>query len=121
MQFSAEVLDKLADAMSNAGYLISPRDFHDLVKKVEGQVGAKGRGSNFGENAFSITRFIRGLTAMGGNVINAASRENDLQYAQKTLLTGTTPGSYLVPTIQADAIIGLLTSAHVIRAAGCRV
>jgi len=50
-----------------------------------------------------------------------ASRDEDISYARKTLLTGTTPGSYLVPTIQADQIIQLLTSANAFRQAGARI
>lgn len=122
MQFDAAVLDNLAQALADAGYLITRREFADLASKIDGQTRTAkgGKGSNYGENTFSWSRAIRGLAAMGGNVITSDSREADVNYAQKTMLTGTTPGSYLVPTIQADQIIQLLTSANVIRAAGAR-
>lgn len=123
MHFDAAVLDQLASALAEAGYLIPVREFRELAQKIDGQVRSTrgGKGTNFGENRFSISRAIRGLTAAAGHVIASDSREDDIAYAQRTLLTGTTPGSYLVPTIQADQIIELLASANVIRAAGARI
>jgi HK97 family phage major capsid protein len=123
MNFSAEVLDQLAQSLTDAGYLVSPRDFRELVQKIDGQARGlrAGKGSNYGENSFSISRAIRGLAGMEGKTVVAASRDEDISYAQKTLVTGTTPGSYLVPTIQASDIIQLLTSANAFRQAGARV
>lgn len=124
MNFDAHVLDQLAQALADAGYLISRREFSDLVHKIDAQTrSAKaGKGNNFGENQTSITRQISGLAAMAGHPINGVRNiDDDVAYAKRTLLTGTTPGSYLIPTIQADQIIGLLTSANVIRAAGARI
>lgn len=121
MQFNPQVLDRLAEELHAAGYLITRSEFNDLVQKIDAQTrSTKGKGSNF-ENHFSISRAIRGLSAAAGHVIASESREADINYAQRTMLTGTTPGSYLVPTIQADQIIQLLTSANVIRAAGARI
>jgi len=39
----------------------------------------------------------------------------------KALTTGSTPGSYLVPTIQADEIIGYLSIGGILRASGARI
>src|SRR6185437_8878005 len=113
------MLDKLADALSSQGYFTSKRDFDLLVKQISGKACSPAGRSDDG--SFSICRALRGLSAMQAKVISEVSREMDIQYAQKTLLTGTTPGSFLVPTAQADSIVQLLASSHVIRAAGARI
>lgn len=131
MEFSPEVLDKLADALAKAGYLSTRQSIEDVVRTIAAQA-ASAKGSNDTERP-SITRWLRGMSYManpqigsfssvpGRKDLSASSREGDIAYAKKTLLTGTTPGSYLVPTIQADQIIALLTSANVIREAGARI
>lgn len=130
--FSPEVLEKLAQALYEAGYISSKQDMQREVREIAAQLaaGGHGKGSNFDPNAPSITRFIRGIAYSTNPAVNTfssipgrstPSREEDIAYAQRTLLTGQTPGSYLVPTIQADQIIALLTSAQVIRKAGARI
>ena len=126
--FSPEVLDKLADALQRAGYLSTRQSIEEVVREVAAQA-ASGKGNNDPERP-SPTRFIRSLCYFTNPAVRTfssvpgratPSREEDIAYAQRTLLTGTTPGSYLVPTIQADQISALLTSAQVIRKAGARI
>jgi len=136
MQFAPEVLDKLAQALSEAGYFATRSQMEERTREIAAQIVAQatnptlnGKGSFGGPGKFSPTKAIRGLIFKAKPEIRTVSeqpalpvdREGDIAYAERTLLTGTTPGSFLVPTIQANDIIGLLTSAHVIRAAGCRV
>lgn len=70
------------------------------------------------DDGFSISRAIRGLSARQGLVVNPASATEDINYASKALDPGTTPGSYLVPEIQADEIIELLGKGGALRGAG---
>lgn len=64
---------------------------------------------------------IRGLRAATLNeVINPDTADEDVRYV-KALDTGSTPGSYLVPTIQANEIIAYLTIGGVARASGVRI
>lgn len=128
MEFSTEVLDRLAQALQSAGYLSTRQSIEEVVRDINAQAGSgKGKGN---PEQFSISRWLRGLSYMANPAINSFTsvagrstpqREDDINYAKRTLLTGTTPGSYLVPTIQADQIIQLLTSANVIRASGARL
>src|SRR5690348_17930829 len=85
----------------------------DLIKR-----GEERRNSEKGK--FSYSTLFRGLRAMKNECINERTKEADIAYV-KTLTTGATPGSYLVPTIQADEIIGFLETGGIARAAGVRV
>jgi len=107
--------------LADAGYLPTERSIEDVVRKIAGQAAGTRTGSNYGENSFSISKAIRGLAGREGKTVVATTRDEDIAYAERTLLTGTTPGSFLVPTIQADQIIGLLTSANAFRQAGARI
>jgi HK97 family phage major capsid protein len=69
---------------------------------------------------FSLSTMIRGLRAMRGEAMNPQTAEADVAYV-RALTTGSTPGSYLVPTIQAEEIIGYLTIGGIARASGLRV
>ncbi|GEM_PF-4346776 len=69
---------------------------------------------------FSLSRMIRGLRAMERSPINPATAEADVAYV-KALTTGSTPGSYLVPTMQAEEITQFLTIGGIARASGIRV
>jgi len=117
MKFDAAVMDSFADALAKAGYLLTEKTFEQSSLKLS---SSRGKGT-WTEGGTSISRAIRGLAAMEGKTVVEASRDEDISYARKTLLTGTTPGSYLVPTIQADQIIQLLTSANAFRQAGARI
>jgi HK97 family phage major capsid protein len=85
----------------------------DILKKTAER---QARGSNF-----SLSKMIRGLRIESGQpAINKQSAEGDVAYV-RAMSTGSTPGSYLVPTIEADEIIGYLNSGGVARAAGVRI
>jgi HK97 family phage major capsid protein len=71
-------------------------------------------------NGFSFSTFLRGTLAMQGRDVNSGTRDADVNYV-RALTTGTTPGSYLVPTIQANEVIGYLNNAGVARRAGVRI
>jgi HK97 family phage major capsid protein len=73
-----------------------------------------------GRETFSFTRAIRGMMAIKGEVVDTASAEDDVAYA-RALQSGTTPGSYLSPQLQAAAIISQLQQYAVARAAGARI
>lgn len=90
----------------------------DIVKRTERRV-AKG-------NNFSLSRVIRALRVVSGQTaLNEDTKESDIAYLNQTceraMSTGTPPGSYLVPTIQADEIIEYLNLGGVARAAGVRI
>ncbi len=72
-------------------------------------------------DGISWSAAIRGMSAMRGGVISPATREQDINYAQKTLTTSSTPGSYLVPTVQAQEVIEFLSTNGILRAAGARI
>src|ERR1700722_4333168 len=76
--------------------------------------------SAHGRPVFSLSTMIRGLRAMRGEAINHLSVESDVAYV-KALSTGSTPGSYLVPTLQADEIIAALLAGGVARQSGVRL
>lgn len=76
--------------------------------------------SNGGRPNYSFSRMIRGLSARKGLVLNARSVEGDLAYC-RALSSGTSPGSLLVPTIQANAIVSGLTQYNSARASGARI
>lgn len=71
-------------------------------------------------NRFSISTAIRGMLAMNSRALVEESKDADVEYV-RALTTGSTPGSYLVPTIQSDQIIQYLSTAGIARAAGVRV
>jgi HK97 family phage major capsid protein len=73
-----------------------------------------------GEHPFSYSRALRGMLAMKGEVLDDRTAETDVEYA-RALSSGSTPGSYLVPVISADAIVSQLQQYAVARAAGARI
>src|SRR5258706_2060292 len=121
MEINATLLDRLADALAKAGYLVTRSQFEEIARTVTSQANRGGNYDSANDGKFSITRALCGLTAREGKIIRPETASADMEYVSKTLLTGTTPGSFLVPTIQADQIIQLLASAHQVRAAGCRI
>ncbi len=70
---------------------------------------------------FSFAKAVRGLCALRHQSILMDSAQEDAEYAQRALTTGATPGTYLVPAIQADAITGQLAQLATARAAGGRI
>jgi HK97 family phage major capsid protein len=71
-------------------------------------------------NTFSFAQAVRGMSAVAGHSLNDRTREADIAYA-RALSTGSTPGSYLIPTMQADEVIAFLSLGGVARSAGVKV
>jgi len=113
MQLNSEVLKALTTALEPIFATKGEMDkfVASLVKK---HFGAQ-------KNDFSLSTMIRGLSARAGQAINHETKESDLNYVEKTLATGATPGSYLVPTVQANEIIQYLSTNGVFRALNPRV
>jgi HK97 family phage major capsid protein len=116
MQVSSEVLNIIAEALqSQHGFSTKSeldRAIADVLQKTAERVS---RGPQF-----SLSKMIRGLRAMKSDPIVPSSAEEDAAYCKALVTTGT-PGSYLVPTLQADTIISMLAQSSILRAAGCRV
>jgi HK97 family phage major capsid protein len=85
----------------------------DVIKRT-------GERMSRGGPQFSLSTMIRGLAALHRQPIVSASAEADAAYV-KALTTGSTPGSYLVPTLQANEIIAALLLGGVARSAGVRI
>jgi HK97 family phage major capsid protein len=79
--------------------------------KLLSAVGAKGN---------AISRMLNGICAMRGAALDPKTAEADVAFL-RSISTGATPGSYLVPVIQANAIIGQLAQYSTARAAGARI
>lgn len=111
-----EVLGTVARLLQERYGFSTKRDLDlavaDVVKRTAGR---EARG-----NTFSISKMIRGLAAREGKVIAESTREDDLNYL-KALDTASTPGSYLVPTMQASDFIEYLSNAGILRAMGPRI
>ena len=107
------MLNKLAEALepSFATKIELDKAISNLVKRHGGSA----------QNDFSISKAIRGLVARSGQYLNPATREEDLNYAAKALATGSTPGTYLIPTVQANDIVDYLTTNGVLRKSGVRI
>ena len=98
-------------------YFPSKQEFDAQFAEIKKRIEAKAKNPE----RFEITRAIRGVCAMRGLKLNPDTVEEDLNYLSKALETGATPGSYLVPTIQASEIIAMLTDAGVLRRMGPRI
>lgn len=116
--FNADELQALVNELSASGLAVSKQEFNQLAAEVK---AAAAKPEDSKPAPFSITRAIRGESARQGRVINDATRAEDIAYAEKTLVTGATPGSYLVPTIQSADIIEILGQGGVLRRSGARV
>lgn len=111
------LVETIAQALHDAGHFPTKTDFEKLKSDLEKapphpRDGEPGRPS--------ISKMIRGLSAKANRVINESTKEADLNYV-KALDTGTQPGSFLVPTLQANEIIGFLSVGGVVRSAGARI
>src|SRR5438045_5098791 len=118
MVLNAEVVQKLAAELIKSGMIPSA---HEINKALAELAKTGGRGVSADNGGVSITRIIRGLSAMKGNVLNTQSVEEDTNFVKKSLTTGATPGSYLVPTVQADAIVEILGRVNVVRSSGATI
>jgi HK97 family phage major capsid protein len=73
-----------------------------------------------GEEPFSFGTALRGMCALKGEVINTKTAEGDIEYC-RALSSGTQPGSFLTPTLQANQIVSQLQQYSVSRAAGATI
>jgi HK97 family phage major capsid protein len=92
-------------------------DFNKLAADVSRRASQRAASGN----DFSITRAIRGMTAQRGCVINPQTQAEDVEYSKKALSTSTTPGSYIVPTVASNELIGILTTGGIARQSGVRI
>ena len=109
------VVNELAKALTETHGIATKSELDQVVAKIT-KVRTTGSADEF-----SLSQVLRGLMAREGKTVNEATREADLNYVSKALATTATPGSYLVPTIQAADIIQILTTNGVFRAIGPRV
>ena len=108
-------------------YFISTQAFDAAFVEIKKRIEAKGRNGSL--NDFSISQAIRGMRAEKGAALSSQTRDSDIAYLHqhlaeaetKALGTGTAPGSYLVPTLQAGEILSLLTDGGALRQLGPRV
>jgi HK97 family phage major capsid protein len=91
-----------------------------MLDKAVADIIAKTLVKKTAAEKFSLSTLIRGIRAQRGEPINPNTAEADVAYC-KALTTGATPGSYLVPTIQADEIIGYLSIGGILRGSGARI
>ena len=120
MNISSQVLEEVAQLLQErhgfATVTMLDKCVADLQKRALTRL-ANGQHSS----DFSITRVLRGLSAEQGKIINRDTASEDLDYAKKALNTGTVPGQYLVPVIQANEILSILTVGGVARSSGVRI
>jgi HK97 family phage major capsid protein len=118
---SPEVTNQLVEILTTKYGLVTQTQLDkavlDIVQRAEekysDQKGAR-------RNTFSLSTMLRGLRAMKGECLNESTREQDIQYV-RALTTGSSPGSILVPTIQAAEIIQFLETGGIARSAGFRI
>jgi HK97 family phage major capsid protein len=122
MEFSTEKLNALASALLKTGLFASQGSVDKFMADVVAQGSQRSRDFNAEtKQATGITTFLRGVAALSGRPIAPESAAADVETVRKTLVTTATPGSYLVPTIQADAIVEILGRGGVLRASGATV
>jgi HK97 family phage major capsid protein len=117
MDFNPEVLNQVAATLQEKhGFATTTqldKAVADIIKKTQEKSAVREK--------FSLSTMIRGERVLNGVApLNPRTAEADAAYC-KALTTGTTPGSYLVPTIQADEIIQFLTIGGIARGSGVRV
>jgi HK97 family phage major capsid protein len=107
-------------------YFALKSDFERSILDLEKKCQAKAAGA---KSDFSLSRWIRGLMATQRMPrIAGTDPESDARYfevhnqeVRRDLSTTATPGSYLVPTIQAAEIVALLSDYGALRRAGARI
>lgn len=112
---SNEILNQISAHLQDSCGFTTKTDLDravaDIMKKTQHRESAGG---------FSLSKMIRGLRALQHAPITPDTAEADVAYV-KALTTGSTPGSYLVPTIQADQITQFLTIGGIARSSGVTV
>src|SRR6266404_1465463 len=117
MQISEEVVRLLAATLQKEFGFTTVTQLDKAVTEILTRTAIR---QHERKNSFSLSTMIRGLRAMKGEVLTATTADADVAYV-RALSTGATPGSYLVPTIQADEIIQFLETGGIARSAGVRV
>jgi HK97 family phage major capsid protein len=118
VQIDNAVISAVADALKATGIFATKSELDKAVAEVMRRAGERGTRAGSG---ISLSRLIRGARIESGlPPINKATAQSDAEYC-KTMSTGSTPGSYLVPTLQADEIIAMLETGGVARSAGVRI
>jgi HK97 family phage major capsid protein len=116
MQISTEILNVISEALQTKHGFATKTQLDlavaDLLKRTN-ERGTRG-------NQFSLSKMIRGLCALHRQPISPSTADDDANYT-KALSSGSTPGSYLVPTLQADEIIGYLNTGGIARQSGVRI
>jgi hypothetical protein len=122
MDFDAKRLAALAQALEERyGHLTRSefdRTLTDLMRRTEKNKAIKA--------GISLSRIIRGLRIKNSMpALNEETAAEDVKYmesvCQKALTTQGTPGSVLVPVIQADTWLEYLNLGGVARASGVRI
>jgi HK97 family phage major capsid protein len=116
MQVSEQVVSTVAAVLQEKFAFVTTRQLDLAVADILKRTAEK----KTEREQFSLSKMIRGLSAMRGSAISATTAEEDVAYV-KALTTGATPGSYLVPTVQADEIIAYLSIGGILRASGARI
>lgn len=114
------VLEELTSqrlARQNNRRPVTQRQLLDAIRKLQDEAGR--RGAN-GRPHTSLAKIVRGMSAMKGRAIVPETAEADVNFV-RALNTSGTPGVYLTPEIQSNAIIALLADVAVARAAGATV
>jgi HK97 family phage major capsid protein len=117
MPVSEEVLRTIAETLVEKYGISTVAQLDKAVAEIKRMnLGYRDRNPN----DFSLSRAIRGSVAMQWRVLVESSKDEDIGYT-RALTTGSTPGSYIVPTISANEIIAYLSNASVVRSAGVRI
>ncbi len=120
LEFSQELVKQLADAIAASGVFVAKSEYDkdaaakSLIERTQARIQS-GRGPTA-----QHTKAIRGMMALASKTVNKDTAESDVAYL-RALVTGSTPGSYLVPTLQAGEAVPALTMGGVLRAAGARI
>lgn len=93
----------------------------DLDKAVAAIVAKSASKQANGRSQISLSKMIRGMRVISGQApLNERTKDDDVTYV-KALDTGTQPGSFLVPVLQADEIVEMLSTGGVLRSMGPRI
>jgi len=116
--FKQEDVNELATAIAKTGMFPLATDFNALAADVAKRAVDRVRAGYVPKIKHGTA--IRGIQALAGQTIDPKTADADVAYL-KALDTGSTPGSYLVPTIQAGETIPILSIGGVLRAMGARI
>lgn len=120
LESSTALLERVAES-----YLCRKNDRRPVTRgqvlNMVKTIVERARQSDAAPSDFNYARAIRGLFAMRHQPIVMETAEADGAYAARALSPGSTPGSYLIPVIQANAIVSQLAQLQTARAAGATI